>query len=190
MGWKTVERRVLTWFGTNRLGPVGEHGPDGLTDTLSIEIKDRKKLPKWFLAAYDKSLKLLENGHQIPVTCLTLTETEQRLALVELDFLLSVLSKAGFARPQKEDIPEAPRLAGLSTAIVERSRLPVWMADGLQQATDGAEDHRLPIVVFHEKGKHSYHTVMPLTDFVFALEVGGIRCQQLKVTSCPSPSPP
>jgi hypothetical protein len=190
MGWKAVERRVLTWFGTDRLGPVGEHGPDGLTDTLSIEIKDRKSLPKWFLSAYNESLKLLENGYQVPVTRLTLTETGQHFALVELDFLLSVLDKASLARPRKEGIPDATRLTGLATTTMEWPRLPVWMANGLQQAIDGAEDHRLPIVVFHQKRKHSYQALMPLEHFIFLIEVGGIRCPELKAPHSRSPTQP
>lgn len=174
MSWKKVELRVLRWFGTERLGPVGAHGPDGLTDTLSIEIKHRSSLPKWFLSAYEQPQPT--NG-EMPVTILTLKDNGQRLALTEIDFLLGMLERAGLAQVDKDFRTASEELA---IAEIDRPRLPAWMAEGIAQAIHGAEGHRLPIAVFHLKGKHSYQTAMPLADFVFLLQVGGIQCPDIK----------
>ena len=50
-GWKRNERIVARRLGGQRLGPTGRHGPDVVTDWLSIECKTRKRLPNWLSSA-------------------------------------------------------------------------------------------------------------------------------------------
>lgn len=47
--WKTAERRVGKMIGSTREGPTGETGFDLISEDLGlgVEVKYRKKLPKW-----------------------------------------------------------------------------------------------------------------------------------------------
>ena len=49
--WKHTERRIAREFGGKRTGPGRPNDPDIRTSWLSIEVKERKKLPKWLKEA-------------------------------------------------------------------------------------------------------------------------------------------
>jgi hypothetical protein len=56
--WKRHERIVARRFGVERNGPAGHtSGPDANTETLYLECKERKELPKWFLEPMAKAVK-------------------------------------------------------------------------------------------------------------------------------------
>ena len=50
-GWKQFERRIAADFGTSRIGPTGDDGPDILTENHSIQCKLRKSIPRWLVDA-------------------------------------------------------------------------------------------------------------------------------------------
>jgi len=45
--WKRVEREIAKRFGTNRNTAKGLAVPDVVTESFSIEVKSRKKVPRW-----------------------------------------------------------------------------------------------------------------------------------------------
>lgn len=49
--WKDAERKIAAMFGTKRVGPTGRTGPDLHNHRFAVEVKERKTLPKWILAA-------------------------------------------------------------------------------------------------------------------------------------------
>ncbi len=53
--WKATERRIAHEFGGKRTGPGRPNDPDIRTSWLSIEVKERKRLPGWLLDAIVKA---------------------------------------------------------------------------------------------------------------------------------------
>ncbi len=53
--WKACERRVAHILGGRRTGPSGRTGPDVVSDWLSVEVKTRRHLPAWLLAALQQA---------------------------------------------------------------------------------------------------------------------------------------
>lgn len=49
--WKQCEREVARRLGGFRVGCTGEAAPDVQTPWCSVEVKTRKRLPKWLLEA-------------------------------------------------------------------------------------------------------------------------------------------
>lgn len=91
--WKAVERRIAKSYGGRRSGPGA--GPD-TTDHdrqwrhLALEVKHRKRLPKWLTAALEQATANA-GPDQIPVVMLH----EKQKVLADV---LVVLRKADFDR--------------------------------------------------------------------------------------------
>lgn len=49
--WKSVERAIAKHLDGQRVGVTGRATPDVITDSLSVECKHRKALPKWLKSA-------------------------------------------------------------------------------------------------------------------------------------------
>lgn len=96
--WKATERAIAQRLGGQRLGAVGIAGPDVVTDSLAIEVKQRKRLPAWLSGAMEQAVGAA-SGERIPVV--VLHETGQRH---DSDFV--ILRLADFQA----------RLGGLETA--------------------------------------------------------------------------
>ena len=68
--WKRTERGVLTVLGGRRVPVSGRgDGPDGVSESmpwLSIEIKDRKSLPKMWGSALEQAERATKPG-QLPI---------------------------------------------------------------------------------------------------------------------------
>ncbi len=53
--WKACERAIARAVGGVRVGPTGEATPDVQSDWLAVEVKTRKRLPAWLLAAMQQA---------------------------------------------------------------------------------------------------------------------------------------
>jgi hypothetical protein len=49
--WKVAERKVSKLLGGQRAGAVGREGADVIHPHLSVEVKERRRLPDWLLHA-------------------------------------------------------------------------------------------------------------------------------------------
>ena len=67
--WKATERRIAREFGGKRTGPGRPNEPDIRTSWLSIEVKERKKLPKWLKEAIILAQGKAHSG-QLPIVVL------------------------------------------------------------------------------------------------------------------------
>ena len=70
--WKAVERSVAEKLGGERVPVTGRQrgsAPDVSHGTLSIEVKDRKALPKWISEAMEQAIAS-QRGDQIPIVVL------------------------------------------------------------------------------------------------------------------------
>lgn len=66
-GWKLFERVVARkFFGTERIGPTGENGPDCMTDLFSVECRERATITYSDLEAWMAEVRS-EAGHRVPV---------------------------------------------------------------------------------------------------------------------------
>ena len=81
--WKSVERRICRYLGTERALQEGRKGmPDGVSNMevtlrgFTIQVKHRKKFPTWLMAALEDTEKHNE-GDRIPIVCLH--EKQQRI---------------------------------------------------------------------------------------------------------------
>lgn len=84
--WKKGERDVAAALGGVRLPNNGHGQPDVLADQLAVEVKTRKALPGWLLAAVDQSARNAAPG-QVPVVVLievSRGKRARRLAVLEL----------------------------------------------------------------------------------------------------------
>ena len=161
--WKAVERRILRrFFGTERLGPVGEFGPDGVTGNLCIEVKHRKQLPHWLTNAYWVSVE----DNTMPVTRLEL-DTGEAYALTFAVYLSGVLADLDLV-----DVESDVSYTAVSTQTVRWSALPKWLEKAVKQSR--SRPGRLPVVVLHAKHSTDYLTLMPWIDFMFLMEIGGM----------------
>lgn len=70
--WKAVERRIAKQFGTTRTPLSGSNSGGTQSDTLHprlyIEIKSRKRLPKWFTETVDDTKTKAMREYKIPLT--------------------------------------------------------------------------------------------------------------------------
>ena len=53
--WKKVERAIAVRLNGRRQGAVGRRGPDVVTGWLSVEVKHRRRLPKWLITALEQA---------------------------------------------------------------------------------------------------------------------------------------
>lgn len=80
-------------FGTKRSGPLGSNAPDFETDTYSVEVKTRKKLPVWLV---DSLRQATDNASDGLVPLVILHEVGARydnsIVVIKLDdFVKSIL---------------------------------------------------------------------------------------------------
>ena len=68
--WKSVERRVCRYLGTERLLHEGRKGePVGISEHYAIQVKHRKSLPTWIADAWGDTEQHTPEG-KIPIVCL------------------------------------------------------------------------------------------------------------------------
>lgn len=66
--WKAVERRVAAKFHSVRSGPLGKRDTDVLHPFFAIEIKHRKRLPKWALDCLQQARDGKTATGKLPIT--------------------------------------------------------------------------------------------------------------------------
>jgi len=84
--WKATERVIARRLGGQRLGAVGIAGPDVVTDSLAIEVKQRKRLPAWLSGAMEQAVGAA-SGERIPVVILHQTGQRHDADLVVIRLL-------------------------------------------------------------------------------------------------------
>ncbi len=70
--WKVAERRVAEILGGERVpvnGRIRSSAPDIAHDTLSIEVKSRKRVPAWLTGAMEQAKASSRDG-RLPVAVL------------------------------------------------------------------------------------------------------------------------
>ena len=102
--WKQRERDIADDFGTKR-NPLsgsmsGHSSSDSLSETFYLESKLRANPPGWnlFLDTKEKAKK----EKKIPVVVISKKFHKDKIAMVDYDFLVSLLEKSGYL-PQKVD---------------------------------------------------------------------------------------
>jgi hypothetical protein len=102
--WKQRERDIAEDFGTKR-NPLsgsmsGHSSSDSLSDTFYLESKLRANPPGWnlFLDTKEKAKK----EKKIPVVVISKKFHKDKIAMVDYDFLVSLLEKSGYL-PRKVD---------------------------------------------------------------------------------------
>ena len=102
--WKKREMKIAKDFGTKR-NPLsgsmsGHSSSDSLSEIFYLESKLRANPPGWnlFIDTRDKSKK--EN--KIPIVILSKKYHKDKIAMVDYDFLVSLLEKSGYL-PRKVD---------------------------------------------------------------------------------------
>ena len=102
--WKQRERGIAEDFGTKR-NPLsgsmsGHSSSDSLSETFYLESKLRANPPGWnlFIDTKEKAKK----EKKIPVVVISKKFHKGKIAMVDYDFLVSLLEKSGYL-PQKVD---------------------------------------------------------------------------------------
>lgn len=91
--WKSVERRICRYLGTERALQEGRKGmPDGISEHYTIQVKHRKSLPKWIADAWTEIEKHNEDG-KTPIVCLH--QKQQRIEDTYVITQLKYLKGAG-----------------------------------------------------------------------------------------------
>jgi len=67
--WKAVERAIAKRLGGRRVGCAGEATADVITNWLAVEVKTRKTLPRWLLAAIGQAVGAADDG-RLPILVL------------------------------------------------------------------------------------------------------------------------
>ena len=52
--WKENERAIARRLGGKRVGATGQRTPDVITEWLAVELKTRRKLPRWLISAVEQ----------------------------------------------------------------------------------------------------------------------------------------
>ena len=66
--WKRTERAIAVRLNGRRQGAVGRRGPDVLSDWLAVEVKHRRRLPKWLITALTQART--GAGERLPIVVL------------------------------------------------------------------------------------------------------------------------
>jgi hypothetical protein len=82
--WKREERRVARLLGGQRIPRLGRPSPDVVTPWLSVEQKDRLRVPNWL---YDGLARARSQAKRGQLGVLTITSKKTRQGLVVLDLL-------------------------------------------------------------------------------------------------------
>lgn len=64
--WKAAERAIAKALGGRRVGPTGDSTADVVTPWLSVEVKERKRLPAWLLEAMQQAVDAVQ-GDLLPI---------------------------------------------------------------------------------------------------------------------------
>ena len=83
--WKSIERAVCRYLGSERTGPVGKEGPDCDHEHLAIQVKHRENLPNWLLGMVEQTEE--QAGGRFPVLVLHPygAAVEDSLVILKLD---------------------------------------------------------------------------------------------------------
>ena len=92
--WKSEERTVAKMFGTSRALMKGtDEKSDIISDLFMVDVKLRKRweVDRWYRELKDAAAK----EDKIPILTVRQPSKRIRLAVVDLDYLLSILKGAG-----------------------------------------------------------------------------------------------
>jgi hypothetical protein len=91
--WKRHERLIARALGGERLPNTGRRGPDALAGPWAIEVKTRRRLPRWLLAAIAQAEEGARASGRLPLLVLVLAPGKgrkaRRFALMPLEALAS-----------------------------------------------------------------------------------------------------
>lgn len=85
--WKQHEREIATALGGVRLPNSGRGQPDVIAGNLAVQVKTRKTLPSWLIAAMDQAGREADPG-QLPIMVLSAASQggkARRLVMLDLD---------------------------------------------------------------------------------------------------------
>jgi hypothetical protein len=104
--WKKRESKIAKDFGTQR-NPLsgsmsGHSSSDSLSNTFYLESKLRAKPPGWNLFLDTRDKAKLEK--KIPIVVLSKKYHKDKIAMVDYDFLLELLSKSGYLKENLEEV--------------------------------------------------------------------------------------
>jgi hypothetical protein len=91
--WKRHERLIARALGGERLPNTGRRAPDALAGPWAIEVKTRRSLPRWLLAAIAQAEEGARASGRLPLLVLVLAPGKgrkaRRFGLVPLEALAS-----------------------------------------------------------------------------------------------------
>jgi hypothetical protein len=91
--WKVYERQVARALGGERQPNTGRRGPDALAGPWAIEVKTRRSLPGWLLAALHQAEAGARATGRLPLVVLVHAPGKgrkaQRYALMPLEALVA-----------------------------------------------------------------------------------------------------
>jgi hypothetical protein len=91
--WKRCEREVARLLGGQRQPNTGRRGPDASAGPWAIEVKTRRSLPRWLLAAIAQAEEGARASGRLPLLVLVLAPGKgrkaRRFALMPLEALAS-----------------------------------------------------------------------------------------------------
>jgi hypothetical protein len=103
--WKAHERAVARLLGGARQPNTGRRGPDALSPIWAIEVKTRRTLPKWLIAAMGQAQEAAKATGRLPLVVLTHApgrgRRAQRYALLPLETLVSWRDDGARKRAEK-----------------------------------------------------------------------------------------
>jgi hypothetical protein len=90
--WKAHERAIAKALGGERLPNTGKRSPDVVAGPWAIEVKTRRSLPRWLLAAIAQAEEGARATGRLPLLVLTLAPGKgrkvRRYALLPLEALV------------------------------------------------------------------------------------------------------
>jgi hypothetical protein len=94
--WKSVERAIGKILGFTREGPAGERGPDGITDRLVVQVKQREHYPR-YLWRWVNEIREFRDAERMPIVVFHAKGQRYRhsLVLVRLDDFVEYVKGAG-----------------------------------------------------------------------------------------------
>jgi hypothetical protein len=91
--WKRHERLIARALGGERLPNIGRRAPDVLSPSWAVEVKTRRSLPRWLLAAIAQAEEGARASGRLPLLVLVLAPGKgrkaRRFALMPLEALAS-----------------------------------------------------------------------------------------------------
>ncbi len=84
--WQRQERAIAAALGTRRLPNVGAGQPDCRCPGWAVQVKTRKELPGWLVAALDQAARDAGAGERPAVVLSAVSQGRKARRLVVLDF--------------------------------------------------------------------------------------------------------